>query len=114
MLLPRALVGCCLQADTHIASPLVTAHYRPSIILNQNQTRLVMTKLTTQDVLEFLIKKGPGRTEAELADAIFGAGGYPQRVHIDCARLVTGKSVRRRGAGGRADPFRYYPAGRGR
>ena len=68
--------------------------------------------MTTYDVLEFLIQKGPGRTEAELADAIFGEGGYPQRVHIDCARLVAGKKARRRGAGGRGNPFRYYPAGR--
>jgi hypothetical protein len=73
-----------------------------------------MTMLTTYDVLDFLIRKGPGRTEAELADAIFGEGGYPQRVHTDCTRLVAGKKARRRGVGGRGNPFRYYPAGRGR
>ena len=72
-----------------------------------------MTMLTTADVLAFLIQKGPGRTEAELAGAIFGEAGYPQRVHMDCTRLVADKTARRRGAGGRADPFRYYPAGRG-
>jgi hypothetical protein len=70
--------------------------------------------LTTSDILDVLIRKGPGRTEAQLADAIFGEAGYPQRVHIDCNRLVTGKRARRRGSGGRGHPFRYYPAGRTR
>jgi hypothetical protein len=69
--------------------------------------------LTIMDVLAFLIEKGPGRTEAELAEAIFGSAGYQQRVNQDCAMLDRRGIVDRRGAGGPADPFRYYPKGKG-
>lgn len=65
--------------------------------------------LTIYDVLEYLIMEGPGRTEAELAEAIFGKAGYHHRVSEDCYRLTVGKKVERRGAGGYGDPFRYYP-----
>jgi hypothetical protein len=40
--------------------------------------------LTLVDVLAFLIEKGPRRTEAELAEAIFGRGSYQQKVNQDC------------------------------
>jgi hypothetical protein len=65
--------------------------------------------VTLYDVLEFLIQKGPGRTEAELAKAIFGEKGYPQLVNSDCRRLMHGHKVVRQGTG-RSDPYRYYPA----
>jgi hypothetical protein len=61
------------------------------------------------DVLKFLIDKGPGRSEAELASAIHGETGYQQQVNQDCAALVSAGVVERRGNGGPADPFRYWP-----
>lgn len=65
---------------------------------------------TISDVLLFLIENGPGRTEAQLAEAIFGSAGYQQRVNGDCQMLVARRSVERRGTGGPADPFRYFAA----
>ena len=61
------------------------------------------------DVLEFLIAKGPGRTEAELSAAIHAGNGYQQRVNQDCQMLFSAGRVERRGAGGVTDPYRYYP-----
>lgn len=65
-----------------------------------------------QDVVAFLIEKGPGRTEAELAEAIFGDKAYQQRVNQDCRMLADRGAVERRGGGGAGDPYRYYPAAR--
>ena len=62
--------------------------------------------LRIYDVLEFLIEKGPGRTEVELAKAIYGPTGYQQQVNEDCRRLEKGNKVERRGD---RPPFRYYP-----
>lgn len=67
-------------------------------------------RVTNYAALRYLIQKGPGRTEAELATAIFGPGGYPARISFDCRMLALRGLVRRRGAGGAANPFRYYPA----
>ena len=61
------------------------------------------------DVLRFLIEKGPGRTESQLAEAIFGASAYQQRVNQDCSLLESLGHVERRGQGGPSEPFRYYP-----
>jgi predicted transcriptional regulator len=65
--------------------------------------------LTQIEVIEFLIEKGPGRTERELAEAIHGSASYQQQVNQDCQRLATSGKVERRGHGGTADPYRYYP-----
>ena len=65
--------------------------------------------LVIADVLLFLIENGPGRTETELAEAIFGGQGYQQRVNGDCSLLVSKGKVERCGAGGPADPYRYHP-----
>lgn len=64
-----------------------------------------------QDVVAFLIEKGPGRTETELAKAIFGDKGYQQQVNQDCRMLADRGAVERRG-GGPGDPSRYYPSAR--
>jgi hypothetical protein len=59
-------------------------------------------------VLVFLIQHGPGRTEAELAEAIYGDKAYQQRVNGDCRLLVDRGVVERRGTGGPGDPFKYF------
>lgn len=65
---------------------------------------------TIMDVLRFLIEKGPGRTEAELARAMYGADGQQPQVNQDCRILERRGLVERRGVGGPGDPFRYFPA----
>jgi hypothetical protein len=64
--------------------------------------------LTIGDVLVFLVQNGPGRTEAELAEAIFGDRAYQQRVNQDCVLLVNRGLIERRGKGGSSDPYRYF------
>jgi len=59
------------------------------------------------DALNYLIRKGPGRTEAELARAIYGDKAYQQRVNQDCFMLVIEGKAEQRGAGRRGDPYRY-------
>lgn len=68
--------------------------------------------MTIREVLEFLVEKGPGRTETQLAEAIFGEGADQQRVNQDCRLLVGKGTVDRQGNGGAGDPYRYYPVGR--
>ena len=65
---------------------------------------------TLAQVLTFLIEKAPGRTEAALAEAIFGDFGYQQRVNGDCRLLESRGIIERRGSGGPNDPYKYYPA----
>lgn len=59
-------------------------------------------------VLKFLVEKGPGRTEIELARAIHGEGAYQQQVNQDLRMLVDSGAVERRG-GGPDGPYRYFP-----
>jgi hypothetical protein len=66
-------------------------------------------KLAQIDVLAYLIRTGPGRTEAQLAEAIHGNAAYQQRVNQDCRMLADGDLVERRGDGGPSDPYRYFP-----
>jgi hypothetical protein len=63
------------------------------------------------DVLLFLIEKGPGRTEAQLAEAIYAGKAYQQRVNQDCRLLVDRGRITRRGDGGPSDPYKYYFVG---
>lgn len=69
-------------------------------------------EITLADVLRYLIENGPGRTESQLAEAIFGNLGYQQRVNADCRLLESRGRVERRGSGGPTDPYRYYPPAR--
>lgn len=64
--------------------------------------------LRTLDVLFHLIKKGPDRTELELAQAIYGDAATQQDVNQDCRVHVRNGLVERKGTGGRADPYRYH------
>lgn len=63
---------------------------------------------TLGEVLVFLIEKGPGRTEAQLAEAVYGNDGYQQQVNSECRFLLQQRRIERRGDGGPADPFRYH------
>jgi hypothetical protein len=65
---------------------------------------------TLGDVLKFLIEKGPGRTEAQLAEAIYGRQGRQPYVNQDCRLLLSAGKIRRQGGGGPWDPHTYYPA----
>jgi hypothetical protein len=65
--------------------------------------------MTQIDVLEFLIEKGPGRTQVELAKAIHGDDGYQQQVNQDLELLTNRRKCEKRGAGGAEQPFRYFP-----
>lgn len=69
-----------------------------------------MGDITLRDAIVFLVQHGPGRTEAELAGAIFGKAGYQQRVNPDCRLLVGRGTIVRRGEGGLQYPYRYFPA----
>ncbi|MET4296550.1 hypothetical protein ABIB06_007345 [Bradyrhizobium sp. LB8.2] len=60
------------------------------------------------NVLRFLIEKGPGRSEIDLARAIHGDKAYQQQVNSDIRMLVDSGQVERRGDGGVNDPYRYY------
>jgi hypothetical protein len=64
--------------------------------------------VTLSNVLLFLIEKGPGRTETELAEAVFANHAYQQRVNQDCRLLADRGAIERRGGGGPSDPYRYF------
>jgi hypothetical protein len=65
--------------------------------------------LVQYNVLEYLIIRGPGRTERDLSKAIHGLGSPQQAVNQDCRMLVLANKVERRGQGVPGDPYRYYP-----
>ena len=65
--------------------------------------------ITILEVVRFLIQKGPGRTQEQLAEAIFGRGGRQARVSSECLQLVNAEDFDARGTGVRGDPFRYFP-----
>ena len=52
------------------------------------------TMPTMKEVLLYLIKCGPGRTEAQLAQAIFDSAGYQQHVTGNCLLLINRGSLR--------------------
>lgn len=58
------------------------------------------------------IRNSPGRTESELAHALFGDHASQARVNFPCRLLEIRQCVERRGLGGPGDPYRYYPGER--
>lgn len=56
-----------------------------------------------------LVRRRPGMTELEIAKAIHGPSAVQQHINQDCRILVVRGFIQRRGAGGRADPYVYYP-----
>jgi hypothetical protein len=67
------------------------------------------SELQQIDVLLYLIENGPGRSETELSEAIYGVSGYPQRLQQDLLKLVSAGEIERQGEGSLADPHSYYP-----
>ena len=63
------------------------------------------------DQIEALVTQSPGLTEIEIAVALFGKTGAPERVNKACRDLVKSGRLERGGRGGRSDPFRYFPIG---
>lgn len=63
--------------------------------------------MTIDEKVMAAVTDRPGRTEAQLADAIYGATGYQQRVNGACRYLVREGFLVRNGGGGHADPFKY-------
>jgi hypothetical protein len=102
----QAKFDCAHRVQQENNSSTQTIFLRVAVLLSLDQMERHMTQI---DVLEFLIGKGPGRTEATLAKAIFGEKGEQTAVNQDCRRLADAGRVERRGAGGIHDPFRYYP-----
>jgi hypothetical protein len=66
-------------------------------------------EMTQYKALEYLIARGPGRTELELARAIHGGRATQQYVNQDCTMLVIEGKAERRGAGRKKEPYRYWP-----
>jgi hypothetical protein len=60
------------------------------------------------DDIEALVGMRPGLTEAEIADHLYGANGYQQKVNSTCRRLVKQGRVHREGEGYQSDPYRYH------
>lgn len=63
--------------------------------------------MTVADRIQELVARHPGLTEAQIAEQLFGAGGYQQRVNSTCRRLVRQGRLRRGGNGYQADPYTY-------
>jgi hypothetical protein len=67
------------------------------------------SELQQIDVLLYLIENGPGRSETELSEAIYGVPGYPQRLQQDLLKLVSAGEIERQGEGSLPDPYTYHP-----
>jgi hypothetical protein len=57
--------------------------------------------------IEALVSRRSGLTETALAEALFGASVYQQRVNSTCRRLIKQGRLERHGSGGVSDPFTY-------
>lgn len=64
--------------------------------------------MTVADRIQDLVARRPGLTEAQIAEKLFGASGYQQRVNSTCRRLVRQGRLERRGNGYQADPYTYH------
>jgi hypothetical protein len=65
------------------------------------------TKLTSADRVLEIVRRRPGLTELEIAQAMYGASAVQQQVNQDCRFLVKLKLIERLGVGGKGDPFTY-------
>ncbi len=60
--------------------------------------------------VEDVVKGRPGLTARQIAVTLSGTSGYGEQVRPVCDVLVASARIEKRGAGGPADPYRYYPA----
>ena len=67
------------------------------------------TRVMLIQALKRLVNEGPGRTATELARALYGHDGYQARVGPALRTLCYSGQIERRGEGGPADPYRYFP-----
>lgn len=58
--------------------------------------------------IEFFIQQHPGLTATQIANGLFGADGYHERVGNTLKILCSAGRLERHGAGGPGDPFKYY------
>ena len=65
--------------------------------------------MTLAEKIAALVAVQPGLSEAQIAQRIYGAEGYPQMVNSKCRRLLQEGRIRREGQGYRTDPFTYHP-----
>ena len=63
--------------------------------------------MTLADEIESLVARRSDLTEAAMAEALFGADAYQQRVNSTCRKLIKQGRLKRHGKGGAADPFTY-------
>jgi hypothetical protein len=63
------------------------------------------------DEIEKTIRANPGPKATQIAKVMYGPTGYGEQVHMGCLALLRAGQIERRGRGGSADPFTYYPAG---
>ena len=60
--------------------------------------------------IKALVDKRPGLTATEIAEELFGKGGYQQQVNQGCRWLLKQGRIVRGGKGGQNDPYRYHKA----
>jgi hypothetical protein len=63
------------------------------------------------DNIEKTIRANPGLKATQIAQVMYGPSGYGEQVRMGCLALLRAGQIERRGRGGSADPFTYYPAG---
>lgn len=67
--------------------------------------------MTVADQIVALLRRQPGLTETELAQALFPDGAHRQRINASCQALVGARRLVRQGMGGNGAPYRYHLAG---
>lgn len=60
------------------------------------------------DLLQLLIGYGPGRTDVELAQAVYGSGVEKRSVMLTLQLLEARSMVTREGDGSPEQPYRYF------
>jgi len=61
------------------------------------------------DDVERVLRDRSGGTATELARALYGSGGYQERINPALRMLCASGRASRQGSGGPGDPYRYFP-----
>lgn len=67
--------------------------------------------MTIESEIIRLVRRTPGLTERDLAQALFGRAAYQQRVNPICRSLVASGTLKRHGLGGPGNPYTYSAVG---